>query len=434
MFALSPDLVRVVYRLLDSKDALAFAQTSSVYFRLFQQSICENAKWLYKAAAHYARHGYTSTFANMIAMAGDRFDPLTAHQRAARRAVKYGHIDILRILLAHSKTMPELNGNSLIRIAAKYGSVEIVQLLLNDSRVDPSDAVQYAITIACVLGRLEVVQLLLDDPRVDPRGRKQRPLKHAIDKGHVEVVKLLLADARISVADVDNLAIRAAAYRGNVEIVKMILERPEVDPTAQNNDALCIAVKYGFAEVVRLLLANKRVSPYARNSYPLRIASANGYTKIVLILLEDPTFDAGTYMYTAIHRAVEGNHIDIVELLMSRVFINENDEEIREMMRWIMDSNNADVVKLFIKYWGQTVSNISVFRVRSIAKHNFAITLRVLLDSGVFDPTIHHNHLLFCAREYAQHEIIDMLLRDPRVISEKNLAAIEKQTRARVKK
>src|SRR5690349_9739066 len=69
--------------------------------------------------------------------------------------------------------------NSAIRLASRYGHLEIVKLLMSDSRVDPSaenneglcyhlNLINSAIRLASRYGHLEIVKLLLSDNRVDP--------------------------------------------------------------------------------------------------------------------------------------------------------------------------------------------------------------------------------------------------------------------------
>lgn len=56
--------------------------------------------------------------------------------------------------------------NMPIRMASKYGHLEIVRLLLDDKRVDPTDRDNDAIWSAYENGHVDVVKLLLKDERV----------------------------------------------------------------------------------------------------------------------------------------------------------------------------------------------------------------------------------------------------------------------------
>ena len=125
---------------------------------------------------------------------------------------------------------PSAYDNYAIRWASRYGHVEVVKLLLMDKRVDPSTHGNYAIRIASDQGYVEVVKLLLQDKRVDPSTHGNYAIRTASSNGYVEVVKLLLMDKRVDPSARDNYAIRMASIYGHVGIVKLLLQDERVDP------------------------------------------------------------------------------------------------------------------------------------------------------------------------------------------------------------
>ena len=69
---------------------------------------------------------------------------------------------------------PSCKNNAPIRWASFYGHVGVVRLLLADERVDPTAENNFAIRLAIYNRHIEVVQLLQEDPRVTAAGWRQR--------------------------------------------------------------------------------------------------------------------------------------------------------------------------------------------------------------------------------------------------------------------
>src|SRR3990172_6985980 len=81
-------------------------------------------------------------------------------------AILSKNVDVVSVLIKAGYD-PTINNNYSIRLAVRYGHTEIVRLLLQDLRVDPAVDNNYAIRIASSEGHTEIVRLLLQDPRVD---------------------------------------------------------------------------------------------------------------------------------------------------------------------------------------------------------------------------------------------------------------------------
>jgi ankyrin repeat protein len=88
-------------------------------------------------------------------------------------------------------------------VASRYGHVDVVRVLLGDPRVDPSAQSNDALRQACRWGHAAVVHLLLlHTPRVNVNQVPQPPpppvsfinelLRVALRRGHVDVVRELL--------------------------------------------------------------------------------------------------------------------------------------------------------------------------------------------------------------------------------------------------
>ena len=102
----------------------------------------------------------------------------------------------------------------------------IVEWVLENmgGRVDPSANDNRAIKLASQYGHVDVVRLLLADPRVDPSAIGNRAIQDASEGGHVEAVRQLLADPRVGPNAKYGLAVRMAIYHGHLEVVDLLME------------------------------------------------------------------------------------------------------------------------------------------------------------------------------------------------------------------
>lgn len=156
------------------------------------------------------------------------------------RACRFGHLEIVRVLLAHPKIDVNL-GN--------WGEAS-------------------AFYLACQEGHLEVVRLLLGDPRVEPTkagDEEDTPLYIASQNGHVKVVSLLLADHRTRPnhpTKAGATSFYIACQEGQEAVVALLLSDPRINPNQQTNDhstPLWFASQNGYLGVVRVILASDRI-------------------------------------------------------------------------------------------------------------------------------------------------------------------------------
>ena len=84
-----------------------------------------------------------------------------------------------------------MNMQDVFQEACRFGHIAVVKALLADKRVDPTDDDNCAIRWASYYGRIEVVKALLADKRVDPTARNNEAIRDAGWNGRTEVVKLL---------------------------------------------------------------------------------------------------------------------------------------------------------------------------------------------------------------------------------------------------
>lgn len=83
------------------------------------------------------------------------------------------------------------DNNYPIRLASEYGHIDIVKLLLADKRVDPSYFYNLALLSACEKGYIKIVKLLLSDTRVEANCNMNDPIFYAFKNNKDEIVNFL---------------------------------------------------------------------------------------------------------------------------------------------------------------------------------------------------------------------------------------------------
>lgn len=241
-------------------------------------------------------------------------------------------------------------GATSLHLAAEHGQIEIARLLLDrgadvnalDASADPP------LSWAAAGGHVEVAKLLLArgaDVRHE-RGHAQfsaaeqnwDALRWAVLGGHAEMVRLLAeAGARLDAADLPSLAIGNAepAVLAALREAGMKLERD----AKTDLDAFGTAALTGSLETLRTLAKKlkTRAERQRRLLDPLQRAAEKGNVKMVRFLLEerrvnpngelDDSFGGVTRLsthgtgktegFTALSRAVEGDHREVIALLLA---------------------------------------------------------------------------------------------------------------------
>lgn len=238
---------------------------------------------------------------------------------AASQACGRGHVNIVRLLLAHHSYQRLEIQSDLLLIACEHSQPDIVQILLATGQVDPSIRDNNAIRRACVYGNLSIVRALLADARVDPSVDECAPFFSACKGGHADVVALLLQDERVDPTMRAQWAIRDSSRRGNTAVVRVLLSDPRVDPGSGGFDAVRQAVGEGRVETVRVLLADERMQPVARDTSMnslLCIACTRNLSEMTRALLECPSIDPSADMSRALREACTMGHTEVVRVLL----------------------------------------------------------------------------------------------------------------------
>jgi len=198
-----------------------------------------------------------------------------------------------------------------LRWAARYGHIDIVKLLIPIS--DPKAISNEALRSAAINGHTKIVKLLI--PVSDPKAINSEALRIAAESGYTEIVKLLIPVSNPKAQE--NEALRSAVYNEYTKIVKLLI--PVSNPKANSSYTLRLAAENGYTEIVKLLIPVS--DPKIKNSYALRCAAQNGHTKVVKLLI--PLSDPKIYN-EILQDTIEKGYTEIVKLLIPVSEINDD--------------------------------------------------------------------------------------------------------------
>ena len=321
----------------------------------------------------------------------DGFTPLM-------RAARCGHEEVVKLLLEHKCTKPDIldseDGRTALSWAAGHGHEGVVRLFLAKLFVNPQSIgrrwVKAPQRLSVLLGRKYinpdrpdnygetpiswaarngqdgVVQLLLEQEdaipdRPDYGG--QTPLSWAAVNGHDGVVKLLLGRKDVNPDRPDNdgqTPLSWAAWNGHDGVVRLLLAREDVSPDWPGNPPnlqLPPSTKNGPDGIVNPLLEEEDVGPNGLRNMgqtPLSLAARNGHDGVVKLLmgLEAVGFDKpDNYGQTPLSWAACNGHDGAVKLLLERRDVNPDklDNYGRTPLSWAAKNGHDGAVKLLLE-------------------------------------------------------------------------------------
>ncbi|KIX08084.1 uncharacterized protein Z518_02739 [Rhinocladiella mackenziei CBS 650.93] len=213
---------------------------------------------------------------------------------ALMRAVRGGHVDIVKFLLKEVPGMPldtpTYHEPNVLSLAASKGRRDVATLLIAaGSEVNAiADSQVTCLHEAAENRHADVVDLLLEEganPDLASLRDGYTPLHLAAEKGHTETVKSLIRLAFFNVIDdLGRTPLHLAAEKGHTEIVKTLLGLAfvnEIDDLGRT--PLRLACQGGKEEVVELLLnadAHVLILDFTQKT-PLMVASERGYERIL---------------------------------------------------------------------------------------------------------------------------------------------------------
>jgi ankyrin repeat protein len=307
------------------------------------------------------------------------------------------------IMRGYKVDLRDINGATPLALAVIRNNRDIARTLLragasvnsvdNNGRAPLHQAIRYK--------RPDMARLLLDQPGIDinlghPKWSYMTPLITAAVWGAVNVINMLLARPEIQVnktctsPSVGTTALIYAAHQGQTEAVKALLTHPDIDIDAKDNSC----------------------------STALTYASQGGYYATAEALLDKgadtEVLQAGSEG-TAIMRAIDGNQISNVKLLIKRgANLHHKDTFGRGVLHSAAVNKRAEILRILLAKDPTLDVNMrdahGKTTLHDIARWGHTETIEVLLAHGG-DPTIKDNHgrtPMRVAREMNLPHVLDM--------------------------
>jgi ankyrin repeat protein len=205
-----------------------------------------------------------------------------------------------------------------------------------------------------------------------------------------------------------------ACSLGNVSLLSMFLKEDAVDVECNSNEGLRLACEYGRLRAVQELVA-AGANVHALHDSPLCVAATGGHLAVVrwLLELENEQGERVEFPHIdhALHRAVAGGHVPVVELLLNAGadIHSEEDYALRLAASPSKCSQaSEDMLNLLIRR-GANVHVHDDFALRWAAGKGHLPLVRVLLANGG-NARAHNNHALFWASGNGHTPVVLLLI------------------------
>lgn len=287
--------------------------------------------------------------------------------------------------------------------AASSGNASLVRWLLAEphTNVEVRDIRdQTPLSRAAEVGASEVVELLITVSGIDINTRdrifKRTPLNWAAGNGHASVVHILLKCPTIDL-NVGDIYRRSPVWRassaGHAEVVRELVSHPEVNLNAADRygrTPIAWASAGNHIEVMRILAVRGVDFAYVDSEgvAPLARAAISDSVEAVKFLLTCPDVVVNhqdTTGKTALMRAVEGGHLQVVILLLeAEGNILAQDQNGKDALMLATEENHVDIVRLLIRSGANldTTDSLGQTALMVAAQQGYGVLLLMLLKAG----------------------------------------------------
>ena len=199
----------------------------------------------------------------------DESPPHTANQES--------HINFLTEEQKTEPSCPIANENNLLCIAAFYGQLAVLKFLIKEKQCNSMPEGQHGKTplhAACQGGHINVVEYLIDAQKADPSCRDavgNTPLHFAAICGQLAVVTFLIDEKRCNPmckGQNGETPLHAACRKGHINVIKYFVDNQKADPScgdADGNTPLHFAAAFGHLAVVKFLIEEKQCDPMCKD-------------------------------------------------------------------------------------------------------------------------------------------------------------------------
>jgi ankyrin repeat protein len=269
------------------------------------------------------------------------------HETPLIRAVRYGHLNVIKVLLKHKNiNLYAINryGYTALHVATCHGQLGAVDLLLSSERLDVNCGDHQgnsAFWLSVHLGRDDISERFLNDSRVDINFRggtnprwQTTALYIACFRTNVRMVSCILSSTHLHrvnpniQGDGRQSPLGAAAYQGAYEVVEMLLKADNIRINANDegeDDPLWLAIRTHSMSVVQLFLNDSRLDINCQNNQKgdtyLIAAARDGNLSLVEKLLEFKGIEPmrrNREAQSALEIAHQLDHSHIVQMMAGR--------------------------------------------------------------------------------------------------------------------
>ena len=198
---------------------------------------------------------------------------------AFERAVKWGHLDIVKYLVENGIDIHTQNDQAL-KYACIHGRLEVVKYLIENG-ADISKVYENNMAVLIEVannGYLNVIKYLLEI--INSTEYSEMILLTACVKGHLNMVKYLV-EKGTNIHFLNEQSLWSACQQGHLDIVKYLIEKGAVI----NDDMLECASSKGNLKIVKYLV-ERGADVHANDEQTLKSAYAKGYMQTARYLVE----------------------------------------------------------------------------------------------------------------------------------------------------
>ena len=249
-------------------------------------------------------------------LVNSRFNGLTISEKHRGKAViwaiKYGHLDMVKLLLANEASITEEHRGKAVVEASKNGHLDVVRKL-----VISEEHRGLAVVEASKNGRLDVVRELLANEASITRESRGRAVVEASKNGHLDVAIELLADWNPISEEDRGLAVVEASKNGRLTVVIELLTNEASITRESRGRAVVCASTHGHLDVAIELLADW--NPISEEDRGLAVveASQNGHLDVVRELLANEAPIPEEHRGLAVENASKNGRLDVVRELLA---------------------------------------------------------------------------------------------------------------------
>ena len=262
------------------------------------------------------------------------------------------------------------------------------------------------------------IERIIDDPGSD-RSRQKPPFKEGLLLYYLDKKEV---NQMLQTSELSNVFLECLTTKGKGLYTRLLLQSEHIDPTiligdpVSKCDSITIALKAGNTQAVKALVDDGRIKPTEAN---MKYAAKKGFVNCMTTFLGQlgPTNEI-------LSTAIEFGRHKVVNLLLADGRIAPTNDNLQRAIKIATDSvgdtedtihgissGPIDIIKMLL---ADGRVNPSIGLETAIESEDIAIT-KMLLDDPRTDPSFNDNQPLIAAIGAINYEIVELLIKDPRV-------------------